>query len=308
MIINGDCLDIIPTLEPVDLIYIDPPFGGNSCDKQFGLHWKSLDDYLDWLKPRVQQCHDVLKKTGSLYLHCDYHANAYIRVEILDKIFGYNNFRNEIIWLRKTGSASMNNIANAHDTIFYYTKSKEYIFNQQYTSYNDNYIKTTYNKKDKRGLFRLHDVVASPSLGGISPRYTYKGYTPETRWLISKDKLKNLDSQGLITWSSSGRPYRKLYLTDMPGKSLQDTWIDVFNTQGKERLGYPTQKPEKLLERIIKASSNKGDIVLDPFCGCGTACVVAQRLGRKYIGIDINEEAIRITKERLKNESRNKNR
>jgi site-specific DNA-methyltransferase (adenine-specific) len=255
-LICGDCRKYLPKIDSntIDLVYMDPPFGSTSTDKQFGLKWKNVEEYIEWMKPIIVELHRVLKPTGSLYLHCDYHANAYIRVKILDKIFGYNNFRNEIIWCYSGGGGSKKHFGKKHDMIFFYSKSGKYNFN-------------------------CNDVRISYTEGGGTWNALQKGQ-------IMK---KNIGST-IHNWKPSEK-----------GKVSEDYWLIPFiNPMSNERLGYPTQKPEKLLERIIKASSNVGDIVLDPFCGCGTTLSVAAQLGRQFIGIDIYGQAIDVMEERLK--------
>jgi len=262
----------------------------------------SYVNYLAVMSVRLIHMYKLLKNTGSFYLHCDPTMSHYLKI-VLDLIFGKDNFRNEIVWRRKTGAGSIKSIACSHDTIFYYTKSKNYIFNMQYLSYDKTYTDKMYNKNDNddRGNYRLHDVIASPGLKGGGLTYEYKGYV-NTRWLMTYNKIEALDNDRRLIWSKNGKPYRKLYLKEMKGKSIQDTWIDITNTQGKERSGYPTQKPEALLERIIKASSNENDLVADFFCGCGTTAVVTKKLNRHFIGCDISLLATFLIKKRL-NES-----
>ena len=263
---------------------------------------KGIYVYIAYMRERIEQCWRVLKPTGSIFVHCDWHACHYLK-QMMDELFGYDNFRNEIIWLRKSGSASTARISNSHDTIFYYTKSKKFTFNQQYTEYDEKYIKQQYRHRDKRGVYRIHDVVATKGLTGGRCYYTYKGFTPEYGWLMYEEKLKELDKDDMLVWSKSRRPYRKLYLHERKGNPLNDIWTDIENVsaQGKkESLGYPTQKPEQLLDRIINIASNPNDIVLDPFCGCGTTIAVADRLKREWIGIDISRTACDVMKKRLK--------
>ena len=250
---------------------------------------------------RLIECHRVLKDTGSLYLHCDPTMSHYLKL-LLDCIFEEKNFKNEIIWRRKKGISTSITLSTCHDVIFFYTKSNDFTYNQQFEKYDEEYIKKTYNKQDERGKYRIHDVVASPNLGGTSPRYAYKGFIPKTRWLIKESSLLELEKNNKIIWSKNDVPYRKLYLNERKGNPLQDIWYDLNNVQGSERVGYPTQKPLKLLERIIKASTNPGDVVLDPFCGCATACVAAEKLNRQWVGIDVSEKAQELVLVRLKNE------
>jgi len=255
-LICGDNLNALNDLKKqgiqVDLIYLDPPFFSN---RQYEVVWgdeaevRSFKDrwagginvYIEWMRERVEKMYDVLKDTGSLYLHCDWHANAHLRI-MLDELFDHRNFRNEIVWCYKSGGASKYHFAKKHDTIFRYTKSDNFTFN--------------YEKEKSYGK----------TGGGQGGKVKY--YRDE-----------------FGTYSFAG---------------IKDWWvISMLATTDSERLGYPTQKPETLLERIIKASSNEGDIVLDPFCGCGTAMAVAQRSGRKWIGIDISPTAINLIEKRL---------
>ena len=220
---------------------------------------------------------------------------------LLDCIFEERNFRNEIVWKRKHTSGSEKSIGTAHDIIFYYIKSNKNVFNQQYTPQDEEQIKKQYTKEDKIGKYRLIEIVANQALGGNSPRYEYKGFTPKTRWLVKKEVTEKLDKQGKLVWSKNGFPRRKQYLKDRKGIALKDVWTDINNIQtSKQSVNYSTQKPLKLLERIIKISSNKGDIILDPFCGCATTCVAAEKLERKWIGIDISRKAQQLVLTRLK--------
>ncbi len=272
-IYEGDNLEIMSKFSSnkIDLIYADPPFYSK---KPYELIWKdkpekrAFDDrwaggikhYTAWMKSRIAECHRVLKDTGSMYLHCDYHADAYLRIA-MDEVFGDNNFRSEIIWSTETVSgfkSQANKWIRSHDVLLFYTKSNKYTFNKEYLPHKPEYI-ARFKKKDKEG-----------------------------------------------------RPYRDdrsgriQYLDTTEGRMLGDVWSDIMSFQQastvKEYMGYPTQKPVALLDRIIKASSNKGDLVLDPFCGCGTALASAQKNGRNWIGIDISATACKLMKERLKKE------
>ena len=305
----------------IDLIYIDPPFAtgadftvdipigesGETVHKEHSIieekayrdTWgRGLESYLEMIYERLIIMKDLLSSKGSIFIHVDWKVNSYIRI-ILDEIFGYENFENELIWQRKTSSASKLSISNSHDTILWYSKNGNPTFNQIYTPYSDDYIKKQFIRDKDGRLYRRHDVVANPALGGDSPKYEYKGFIPKTRWLISKEKLIELDKQGKIEWSSSGRPYRKLYLDELEGQPLNDIWTDISIVIGKEQLFYPTQKPETLLERIIKLSSNYGDLIADFFCGSGTTLAVAEKLGRRWIGVDLSRYAIHTTRKRL---------
>ncbi|MCD6282634.1 restriction endonuclease [bacterium] len=309
----GDCLDELKRLPDncIDLVYIDPPFNSN---RNYEVFWgdtqqrRAFEDrfgdakaYCEYMFPRVAEIYRVLKKTGSFYYHCDWHASHYIKVKILDEIFGFNAFQNEIVWKRTSSHNDTKRWAHIHDTILFYAGPK-FSWNPIYLEHDKNYVETFYRYKDDRGVYRLDHIIRSASMG---PRpnltYEYKGYTPEWGWRTTRDKLKALDKDDRITWSRTGRPYLKRYLHEQKGVTAPTIWDDILpvQAQASERLGYPTQKPVALLERIVKASSNEGDIVLDPFCGCGTALVAAQKLNRRWIGIDIAPSACRVMGERL---------
>jgi DNA modification methylase len=272
-LVLGDNLDVLKTLPDsyVDLIYLDPPFfsnknyeviwGDSGEIRSFQDRWAGgIDHYIAWLKERVEQMHRVLKPKGSFYLHCDWHANTYIRVHILDKIFGEKNFRNEIIWSYKRYTAASNKFQNLHDTIFYYSKGNNYIFNEIREEYGQNSGKMdSHYKQDEDGQW--------------------------FRWQKRKDQ----------------EPY-KIYLSE--GRRVGDVWeMSIINASSNERIGYPTQKPEALLERIIKASSNEGDVVLDPFMGGGTTIAVADRLNRRWLGVDQSAMAVKVTDFRLQRQT-----
>ena len=222
---------------------------------------------------------------------------------LMDAVFGIENFRNEIIWKRTGSHNDARKFADINDCIFYYSRGKHSTWNRQYVSQEERYIKTHYNREDKAGrLYRLDNVIRSASMG---PRpnlvYEYKGFTPKWGWRVVREKLEALDEAGRLAWSDSGTPYLVRYLDEMKGKTAPSLWDDIapINSQAQERLGYQTQKPEALLERVLLASSNEGDTVLDPFCGCGTTIVVAQRLKRCWVGIDITHLAITLIRHRL---------
>jgi len=243
----------------IDLIYIDPPFFSNKKYeiifndgeeiRSFEDRWKGgIEHYIEWMRDRVFEMHRILKDTGSFYLHCDWHASHYLKV-MCDDIFGYRNFKNEIVWGYQRWTAGTKNFQRTHDIILFYAKNKnKLIFNIQ---------KESYSKKSKHQAGRFTKI----KNGKLVQRYTE-----------DKSRLK----------------------------AMRDVWeISILNSQAKERLGYPTQKPEKLLERIIKASSNIGDLVCDPFCGCGTTLAVAQVLQRKWVGIDVSPSACKLMKNRV---------
>ncbi len=260
--------------------------------------------YLSMMAARLVELHRVLKPTGSLYLHCDPTASHYIKL-LLDAIFGFGNFRNEIIWKRTSAHSSAKRYGPIHDTIFYYSKSSSYVWNHQYTKYEQNYLDQMYRRVDGEGRrFTLSDLTGAGTRDGETGQI-WHGIDVTKRgrhWMFLPIELERLDKEGKIYWPKKGNIPRFInYLDEMPGVSVQDIFTDItpLTAQPKERLGYPTQKPEALLERIIMASSNEGDLVLDPFCGCGTTITVAEHLKRRWIGIDITHLAITLIKKRL---------
>jgi DNA modification methylase len=317
----GDCKDILRHFpeNSVDLIYADPPFFSNRRYeiiwndgyelRAFEDRWRGgLDNYVAWMVERLGWCHHVLKETGSMYLHCDHHAVHYLKVE-MDKIFGERNFINEIIWRRQTAHSDTKQGAKhygrLHDTILFYTKSKNYSWNQQYTAYEEAYINDFYDGVDKDGRkYTLGDITGPGGAAKGNPHYEYLGVT--RYWRYSKETMEKLYKAGRIVQTKPGNvPRYKRYLDEMPGVPLQDVWGDVKPVStGKESDGYPTQKPELLLERIIKTSSNSNDIILDPFCGCGTTIVTAHKLERRWIGIDVSPTACKLMLKKMKSLSR----
>lgn len=261
--------------------------------------------YLVMMAIRLVELHRVLKSTGSLYLHCDPTASHYLKI-ILDTIFGPQNYRNEIVW-RRTGTHSdarqgnVIHMGRVHDVILFYTKTDTVKRNEVYLSYNEDYVNTSYRHVDADGRrYRLDNLTGPGGASKGNPSYEVMGVT--RFWRYSKEKMEELISQGRIIQTKPGAvPAYKRYLDEMSGVPLQDVWDDIqpIGSQASERLGYPTQKPLSLLERIITLCSNPNDIVLDPFCGCGTAIAAAQKLGRKWIGIDITHLSIALQKYRL---------
>lgn len=265
--------------------------------------------YLTIMCIRLMELERVLKPTGSIYLHCDPTASHYLKI-LMDTIFGKTNFKNEIIWRRSQTRSSISKIfKRAHDTIFLYVKSDNYKFEIQYKELSKA-SKSLYKKKDKNGYYRLVPLVVSGIRKGETGK-TWRGIDPNihgksgSHWVTIPRKLDEYAKQGLIVWpqKKGGLPQLKYYLKDNKGVPITDFWddIDLIQPSSIESLGYPTQKPEILLERIIKAGSNEGDIILDPFCGCGTTIAVAQKLNRNWIGIDITHLAVNLMKFRLQN-------
>lgn len=262
--------------------------------------------YLVMMAARLVELHRVLKPTGSLYLHCDPTASHYLKV-ILDTIFGAEQFRNEIIWKRTsahsdTKQGDVIHMGRIHDVILFYTRSSAARRNELYQPYDEEYVNAFYRYTDENGRrYRLGDLTGPGGAAKGNPQYEFLGVT--RYWRYSRERMEELYRQGRIVQTRPGAvPQYKRYLDEQPGVPLQDVWDDILpiGAQAKERLGYPTQKPLALLERIIQASSNPDDVVLDPFCGCGTAIVAAQKLGRKWIGIDITHLAIALMKYRLR--------
>ncbi|MDR3232794.1 MAG: site-specific DNA-methyltransferase [Planctomycetaceae bacterium] len=314
-IILGDNLEIMRGMDSdsVDLIYLDPPFfsnrnyeviwGDEGEVRSFKDRWSGgIEHYIAWLKERVIEMHRILKKTGSLYLHCDWHANAYIKVEILDIIFGKNSFRNEIIWKRnftKKGSQfKMTRLASNADTIYFYTKSNKFTFvTPKSKNRAEADLLKIYDKIDENGRqFKSEPVELPRMMARANLIFEYKGYTPAFGWMMNKDKLDELDRQNKIYFTKNGKPRRKNFLEDYEGSEIDNIWLDILpvGQNQSEIIGYPTQKPEALLERIINVSSNAGDLVLDPFAGGGTTAIVADRLHRRWIAVDQSVQAVKV--------------
>jgi site-specific DNA-methyltransferase (adenine-specific) len=262
--------------------------------------------YLAMMAPRLVELHRVLKPTGSLYLHCDPTASHYLRM-LLDGVFGAENFRNDIVWKRKAGRGETNNAAIrfgvSADNILFYARSDKAVFHRQHRENNAHYIETKFTNVDENGRRYHLDNLTSPS---YRPNliYEYKGYKPPAKgWAVSREKMEQMDADGRVYFPADKnlRLRRKRFLDELEGETVDSLWDDIppINSQAIERLGYPTQKPQALLERIVEASSKPGDTVLDPFCGCGTTIHAAQKLGRQWIGIDVTYIAINLIKNRL---------
>ncbi|MEZ5670995.1 MAG: site-specific DNA-methyltransferase [Thiotrichaceae bacterium] len=323
-LILGDNLEILKSLdsETIDLIYLDPPFFSNRNYeviwgdageiRSFQDRWSGgIDHYIAWLKDRVFEMHRLLKPTGSIFLHCDWHANAYIRVFILDKIFGETNFRGEIVWKRHNShNDARKKLAVLKDTIWYYSKSEKNTYHAIYSGHSEDYKGTfyKYNDDDGKGTYTLADM-ASPN-----PRpnmmYEWMGFSfPVKGWRYERETMQKLHDQERIyypkqkdgSFDFTKRPRLKRYLKEQQGQLAGDVWTDIQNLQAhsKERIGYPTQKPEALIERIITMASNENDVILDPFVGGGTTVVVADKLKRNWIGIDQSVQAVKVSEMRL---------
>jgi site-specific DNA-methyltransferase (adenine-specific) len=338
-IYRGDNLSIMRAMpsECVDLIYIDPPFftqrdykniwgdreavldfesdffdGFEDTKDFFERHIQSsatgLKAYLEWMRARLVELHRTLKPTGSFYCHLDHHAVHYVKV-ILDEIFGYNRFRNQMVWKRKTGSNSTSKTPNNYpvnvDYILFYTKSDEYVFNPEYTAYTEEFRAKYYNKKDANGRWYKIENLGAPS---HSPTlvFDYKGYkTPKNGWRWTKSRMVEAEKKGLLHFckknGGKGSIKQRVYFDEIPGMPVESIWDDVapLTAGDKERTGWRTQKPVVLLDRIIRTSSNEGDVVFDCFAGCGTSLHAAHTLRRKWIGIDISPTAIKVNRKRL---------
>ena len=331
LLFHGDNKDVLAYLlangfrGKVKLIYIDPPFdsGANYVRKvqlrgvsgsqkidgeeytlgeqiQYTDIWAN-DNYLQFMYERLLLLKEFLSEEGSLFLHCDDVKNYMLRM-LLDEVFGQDNFRNEIIWKRSTSTGlSSKRCGTLHDTIYWYSKSDKYEFNMQYHEYDEKYLERI--RIDENGRKYIPIPTGNP---GPRPNlyYEYKGYWPHPngyKW--TKEKMEQFDREGRLIFpdSKDGRIQYKQYIDEVEGVKLQDLWLDVYsvNPVAQERLGYPTQKSVSLLDRIIKMSTSESDIVLDVFLGSGTTVDAAQKLGRHWIGCDINKGAIQTTAKRL---------
>jgi len=317
----GDNLEKLKHLPDgsVDLIYIDPPFNSN---RNYEVFWgetkekRAFEDrhastqaYIEFMRPRCVELARVLKETGSFYYHCDWHASHYVKV-MLDQIFGDDQFQSEIIWQRAYSHGNVSrSFGNICDSIFFYTQSDDHTWNQQYVPYNEVHLTREFRRVDPSGRrFTLSDL-RNP---GVRPnlRYDYTAsngvtYKPHPNgWAVSKEVMEQYEREGRLYFpkvAGGGRLRLKRFLDETKGQHMQNLWTDIpaLHPMSKERLGYPTQKPLALLDRLIATSSNKGDTVLDAFCGCGTALVAAQLLGRKWVGIDVSPTACRVMAKRL---------
>ena len=335
----GDCLHVMRQLpsESIDLIYIDPPFfsnrtynviwGDDNEERSFSDIWEGgLDGYLVWLNARLYEMKRLLKPTGSIYVHCDWHASHYIKIE-MDKIFGYDNFRNEIAWRRVLGGKSdSSQYGRSSDRLLYYTKTSQFTFTPpRLSEFNDATNEAWYSKSDSRGPYASSKLFAAGSSRGDSGQ-SWRGISPAGHWVVPRllqeryeeeagmslrgkvrERLEILAQAGYIDFSKNGLPSWRRYLDEANLPRVHDLWVDEdtkpIARNSREVIGYPTQKPEALLERILNASSNEGDVVADFFNGGGTTAAVAQRLGRRFVGCDQSRVAIAVTAERLKQQA-----
>ena len=268
-------------------------------------HGKGMQSYLCMMAVRLLEMRRVMKDTGSVYLHCDPTASHYLKL-LMDSIFGERNFRSEIVWKRTSahndGAQGRRQHGRVHDIIIFYSNSEKWAWNPIFTDYDRDYVDRFYRhiEPETGRRYRLSDMTGRGGAAKGNPEYEVMGVT--RYWAYSQENMQAMIDAGRVVQTRPGVvPAYKRYLNEMPGVPLQDLWVDIgpLAPQAKERIGYPTQKPLALLERIIKASSNEGDVVLDPFCGCATACVAADKLGRRWIGIDISPKAVELVNMRL---------
>ena len=330
LLFHGDNKDVLAHLlangyrGKIKLIYIDPPFdsgadyvrkvqlrgasGTTQIDGeeytigeqiQYTDIWAN-DNYLQFMYERILLLKELLSETGTLVLHCDYRRSQFLRL-VLDEVFSGNNFLAEVVWKRSQPRGNVSRgLSVAHDTLFFWSKSKESVWNQLFSPLSDEYIKSHYRLieegTDRR--YRLDNMI-SPNPN--RPNLDYVWNDVRRVWRVTKEKMAELEKEGRIVYSSTGVAQYKRYLDETKGTPLTTWWedIDPVNSQAIEREDYPTQKPEKLIERIMKMTTNKGDLVLDCFIGSGTTAAVAQKLTRQWIGADINKGAIQTTAKRL---------
>ena len=320
LIYCGDNLDQLRKFPSgcVDLISIDPPFNSN---RNYEVFWGETKEAKlrrsSCVDPSLYRLHAAAlhraasraQETGSFYYHCDWHASHYVKL-MLDQILGENQFQNEVIWKRTHAHGNIGRrFGVVNDSIFFYTKSDDYAWNQEYLAFEEDYVNRRFNYRDPDGRRWQSVTLRNP---GKRPNlhYPYTAsnavtYLPHPNgWSCDLERMKKYDREGRLHFPSKagGQLRLKMYLDESSGPKLQNIWDDIppINSQAAEALGYPTQKPLPLLERIIKASSNENDIVLDAFCGCGTALVAAQKLKRQWIGIDISPTSCRVMAKRLK--------
>ncbi len=328
-LIWGDKKYVLPSLlaevgGAVDLIYIDPPFATGA---DFSLHFqvdnerftkeasvieqkayrdtwgRGMDSYLEWFYGMAGYFFELLAETGNLYVHLDSGMSHSVKL-LLDDVFGVENFRNEIVWKRANAHNDPKRFGRISDSILYYAKSPNSTWNPQYTEYREDYYKSHYSQ-DEAGRYYRTVPLDAPRHGQGSPNLIYDWHgkmpAPSRTWAVRREKMEQYEREGLIRYTKSGTPTLLQYADDMPGVPLQNVWTDIppVNPQALERVGYPTQKPEALLERILSTSSNEGDLVLDCVCGSGTTAIVAERLRRRWIVSDLGRFAVHTTRKRL---------
>ena len=325
--VQPEWVDAIKDDHPPVYSLINHVVGGIDNDPKIRKRLGGREDlaaFLCFMGVRLIEMRRILKDTGSLYLHCDPTASHFLKA-LMDAVFGDGNFRNEIVWQRTgTKTLASTRYPRDHDIILYYVKSDAAVWNQPYMPYDKAYVASAYRREDKYGKYKTSDLTGGKA-GSEAAYKPFKGVLPSAGrgWapprrdklpdaaraalpdnyeqLSQLDKCYALDDAGLIYWSRNGKPQAKTYLSEAKGRIVGDIISDItaIGASGKERTGYPTQKPLALYERIIKASSNEGDIVLDPFCGCATTPIAAERLGRQWVGMDLWDGAYAIVKRRM---------
>ena len=294
-------------------------------ESAYHAHDPGMAAYIAWMSIRTLELHRILKPTGSMYLHCDPTASHYLKA-MMDAIFGVGNYQNEIVWRRAFAHNDPKRFGRITDNILFYTRSSDFTWNVQHTDYSDEYINKFFRLDDERGKYQAI-TLTGPGVSSGDSGGRWRGYSPtdsgrtwsvprriverilgpEGHLLSITQRLDSLDAHGYIYWPPKGRvPRVKQYLHEMPGVPVQNLWADIsyLTAHHKERTGWPTQKPLALYSRIIKASTNEGDLVLDAFAGCATTCVAAEQFGRQWVGIDIDDEAEKVTLDRLQRETR----
>ncbi|MDD6977560.1 MAG: site-specific DNA-methyltransferase [Prevotellaceae bacterium] len=321
----------------VDLVYIDPPFASGADyakkvyvrrnpkvaeaisqaeteldieelkafeETMYGDVWDK-EKYLNWMYENLVAIKSVMSDTASIYVHLDYHIGHYVKV-LMDEIFGEENFRNEIIWQRFTFHSDADKFGAVHESVFYYSKSADnYVFNKLYLPFDPKYIEKRFNQVDENGRQYGTSDCTAPAHGNVGKAMYFgdKLLTPPSgaMWRFSQENINKMMNEGRIEFTANGQPRVKRYLDEIEGKAVHTLWNDInpVNSQAEERVDYATQKPEALLERIIKASSNEGMFVADFFGGSGVTAVVANRLGRRFIHNDIGINSIQTARDRL---------
>lgn len=312
LILKGNSLLALYSLKhrytgKVKLIYIDPPYNTGNDSFKYNDRFSS-STWLTFMKNRLEAAKDLLANDGSIYVHLDYNQSHYFKV-LMDEVFGRENFRNEIIWRRKQSTSfGSSKFGIINDNIFFYTKSDDYTFNPVYSLNDENtqkYIKERFVYEDEDGRKYMKSPLVN-SLDRPNLKYVFQGINPPKKgWLYSKEKMQEFydNNELLIPDDPNARIYRKIYLDKYKGQVVQNLWTDIsiVNPMAKEQVDFQTQKPEKLLERIIKASSNPGDLILDFCAGSGTTLAVAHKLGRQYIGVEQMDYIKSVTLDRMKN-------
>ncbi len=300
--------NILGTKQKIKMIYIDPPFSTKQDfmqDREKAYRDKIIGaEFIEFLRKRLILLREILADDGSIYVHLDWKMGHYIKA-ILDEIFGEHNFLNEIVWKRTTAHSDSTKFGRIHDNIFFYKRSDYYIWNKVFTQYSSHYLETHYQYVEPDG--RRYDTVAMHAAGGSSTQRLFRGKLlsppPGTHWRFTQEKIDELEAAGKLVYGTKDYPRYKKYLDESEGVSVQSIIDDInsINSGSSERVDYPTQKPENLLQRLISVSSNENDIVLDAFIGSGTTLAVAEKLGRRWIGIDSGKLSIYTTQKRLLN-------